>query len=283
MTDTASQLQDVLLPVRIQLSHAYFQHLALSHGVDILHIKGYAFAQEVYRPRRTSTDVDIIVRPSHVERLVTLAQADGWQILTHFETGSIFEHAMTLYHSSWGLVDIHRYFPGLGPADGSVFEKLWQQRRTKLIANYPCYVPSLIDSRIIVVVHGARSIASRNPDITYLKDTLSNSDWERMQARVPELEASLAYAAALGTLKEFKSHPDYLLWKTVSEDSPDLLRWRARLNHARGLRQKAKVVQSILVVNKDHLAMELGHTPSRAEVLEKFFSRFSHLLKKGRK
>lgn len=283
MTDTVSQLQDVPLPVRIQLSHAYFQHLAITYELDILHIKGYAFSQEVYRPGRMSTDVDIIVRPSHIEKLVSLATADGWKILAHFETGSIFEHAMTLYHSSWGLVDIHRYFPGLGPSDGSVFETLWRQRRTKLIANYPCDVPSLNDSRIIVVIHGARSIANRNPDISYLKDTLSPSDWEQMQARIPELQAELAYAAALGRLEEFKKHPDYLLWKSVSEDSPDLLRWKARFKHAHGLRQKSKVVLSILFVNTDHLAMELGHSPSKAEVREKFFSRFSRILEVGRK
>lgn len=283
MTDSVSQLQDVPLPIRIQLSHAYFQHLALSHGLDILHVKGYAFAQEVYRPGRTSTDVDILVRPSHIDRLVNLATADGWEILARFETGSIFEHAMTLYHSSWGLVDIHRYFPGLGNPDGSAFDTLWKQRRTKLIANYPCFVPSLIDSRITVVVHGARSVAHHNPDISYLQETLLPSDWEKIQARVPELQAEIAYAAALGHLEQFKEHPDYLLWKSISEDTPGYLRWKARLVHAQGLHQKLKVALSILLVNKDHLAMELGHAPSKAEVREKFFSRFTQLPGIGKK
>lgn len=278
MTGLVSQPQDVPLAIRIQLSHAYFQYLAETHGLDILHIKGYAFAQEVYRPGRISTDVDILVRPSHIERLVELALADGWKILAHFETGSIFEHAMTLYHGSWGLVDIHRYFPGLGAPDGSIFDVLWSQRRIKFIANYPCYVPSLVDSRITVVVHGARSIVNRNPDITYLQETLSTTDWRRMQERVPELEAELAYAAALGHLDKFTYHPDYLLWKSVSEDTPDYLRWKARFMHAHGIRQKAKVIFSILFVNKDHLAMELGHSPSKAEIREKFFSRFTQLV-----
>ncbi|WP_326503521.1 nucleotidyltransferase family protein [Rothia nasimurium] len=284
MTASVSQPQDIPLALRIQLSHAYFQHLALTHHLDILHVKGYAFAQEIYRPGRTSTDVDLLVRPSQVDQLVELALADGWEILAHFETGSIFEHAMTLYHGAWGLVDIHRYFPGLGPADGSAFDTLWKERRTKLIANYPCNLPSLTDSRITVVVHGARSIAERNSDIAYLKETLSPQDWEVMQARVPELQADLAYAAALGKLEEFSHHPDYLLWKSVSEDTPNHLRWRARFKHAQGLGAKVKVALSILLVNKDHLAMELGHAPSKAEVREKFFSRFSQLLTKiGRK
>lgn len=277
MTDSVSQLQDVPLPIRIQLSHAYFQHLALSHGLDILHIKGYAFAQEVYRLGRTSTDVDIIVRPSHIDRLVSLATSDGWEILAHFETGSIFEHAMTLYHGSWGLVDIHRYFPGLGDSNGSAFESLWNQRRTRNIAHYPCQLPSLIDSRIIVVVHGARSTATTNPDITYLKETLSPSEWDEMRRRLPDLQAEVAFAAAMGELDLFKHHPDYLLWKSVSEDTPDHIRWKARFGHAQGLKEKLHVVTSIFLVNKDHLAMELGHEPSKKEIWEKFFSRFAVL------
>lgn len=283
MTDVSPKLQDVPLPIRIQLSHAYFQHLADRLNIDILHVKGYAFAGEIYRPGRSSTDVDLLVRPEHLDRFVEGALGDGWKILTHFETGSIFKHAMTLYHGSWGLVDIHRYFPGLGDSNGSAFESLWNQRRTRNIAHYPCQLPSLIDSRIIVVVHGARSTATTNPDISYLQETLLPSDWEEMQARVPELQAEIAYAAALGHLEQFKEHPDYLLWKSISEDTPDYLQWKARFAHAQGLHQKFKVALSILLVNKDHLAMELGHAPSKSEVREKFFSRFTQLSWIGKK
>lgn len=277
MTDVSPKLQDVPLPIRIQLSHAYFQHLADRLNIDILHVKGYAFAGEIYRPGRSSTDVDLLVRPEHLDRFVEGALGDGWKILTHFETGSIFEHAMTLYHGSWGLVDIHRYFPGLGDSNGSAFESLWNQRRTRNIAHYPCQLPSLIDSRIIVVVHGARSTATTNPDITYLKETLSPSEWDEMRRRLPDLQAEVAFAAAMGELDLFKHHPDYLLWKSVSEDTPDHIRWKARFDHAQGLKEKLHVLTSIFLVNKDHLAMELGHEPSKKEIWEKFFSRFAVL------
>lgn len=283
MTDTSSPLQDVPLPIRIQLSHAYFQHLADRLKVDLLHVKGYAFAGEVYGPGRSSTDVDLLVRPEHLNRLIDAAVQDGWEILAHFETGSIFEHAMTLYHGSWGLVDIHRYFPGIGDTRGSAFEALWQQRRARLIAHYPCQLPSLLDSRIIVVVHGARSTAEHNPDISFLKETLSPDEWAQMRSRLPELQAQLAFAAALHELDAFKDHPDYLFWKSVSEETPEHVRWRARLEHAQGVRGKVKVLMSILLVNKDHLAMELGHAPSQREIREKFFSRFVALKQMGRK
>ena len=96
------------------LAHAYFQRLANLHGIDILHIKGYAFNSEIFKPDRHSTDADLLVRPSHVDTFVHILLADGWSIQAHFDTGSVFEHAMTLYHESWGLTDIHRFFPGLG-------------------------------------------------------------------------------------------------------------------------------------------------------------------------
>ncbi|WP_185173384.1 nucleotidyltransferase family protein [Rothia nasimurium] len=281
MTDTPTQVQDVPLPIRIQLSHAYFQHLANRLRVDVLHVKGYAFADDVYRPGRSSTDVDLLVRPEHLDRFIEGALADGWRVLTHFETGSIFEHAMTLYHGSWGLVDIHRYFPGIGDAQGSAFETLWQQRRTREIAHYPCYLPSLTDSRIFVVVHGARSENEYNADIEYLRKTLSPAEWQEMRDRLPALGAELAFAAALHELDGFTDHPDYLLWKSVSEKTSTYIRWKARFMHAKGFRAKMRVVFSIVLVNKDHLAMELGHPPTKEEVRQKFFSRFLFWKKKS--
>lgn len=280
LNQNTSDTADVPLALRIRLSHAYFQHLANRHGVDLLHIKGYAFAQEVYRPGRASSDVDLLVRPEHIDRLVKAAQNDGWEILARFETGSIFEHAMTLYHGTWGLVDIHRYFPGIGDAQGSAFDELWKHRRTRHIAHFPCALPSLVDSRIFVVVHGARSDNEHNADIGFLKQTLSADDWDDIRKRLPALDAEIAFAAAFHELDRFKDHPDYLLWKSVSEETSVFIRWKARFQHAHGLQGKMKVLRSILLVNRDHLAMELGHTPSKQEVRQKFFSRFSRI---GRK
>ncbi|WP_438802984.1 nucleotidyltransferase family protein, partial [Isoptericola croceus] len=87
--------QDIPLKARILLSHAYFQNIATKNKIDVLHIKGYVFGADTYRPGRLSSDVDLLVRPAHVDRLVNILLEDGWSILTHFETGSIFEHAST--------------------------------------------------------------------------------------------------------------------------------------------------------------------------------------------
>ena len=45
-------------------------------------------------------------------------------------------------------------------------------------------------------------------------------------------------------------------------------------------RDKLRTLKNIFLVNKDHLAMQLGHTPTRAEVYAKFFERFGIKVKK---
>ncbi|MDO4252732.1 MAG: nucleotidyltransferase family protein [Rothia sp. (in: high G+C Gram-positive bacteria)] len=266
------------LSARIRLSHAYFQRLADANGIDLLHVKGYAFGEEVFRPGRSSTDVDVLVRPGHLNRLMYLLQADGWRILTHFETGSIFEHAATLYHPVWGLTDVHRYFPGIGFADPAAsFEQLWQGRRKKLIAHYPCSLPSLLDCRVITVVHSARSKDRYRFDVTYLQQTLSRQDWSLLRQRAQELDAELAFDTALGQLSRHRGQQYYLLWKAASQQVPAYQEWFARIERRPSIRGKIRVLLQIFTVNNDHLAMSLGHSPSRGERRQKFFKRFKRL------
>ena len=170
--------QTTPLAARIRLAHAYFQRIADMHSIDIMHVKGYAFSQEIYRKGRYSSDADLLVRPSHVDRFVEILLADGWRIQAHFETGSVFEHAMTLYHASWGLTDIHRFFPGLGRHGDyeKAFERVWAARKTRMIAHRPCVVPSDLDARLLVVLHRARAASRYSADINYLVSLLSYSD-----------------------------------------------------------------------------------------------------------
>lgn len=270
----------VPLKVRLTLSHAYFQHLANRYSVDLLHVKGYAFGTEIYREGRASSDIDVLVCPEHLKVLIYALKKEGWRILTHFETGSIFEHAMTVYHPAWGLADIHRFFPGLGSSAETTFQLLWDQRREKLLGGYPCAVPSLVDSRIIVITHDARSQQTITPDVQYLQQNLNDEDWNQLEARVDELDCRIAYLAALDRIDESQDSEDYLIWKSFKQGTPVSLQWKARLSRAKGIRGKIRVLNKIFWVNKDHLAMELGHSPSTREVVVKFFSRFSALLRK---
>ncbi|MDO4916748.1 MAG: nucleotidyltransferase family protein [Rothia sp. (in: high G+C Gram-positive bacteria)] len=267
---------DIPLKARITLSHAHLQHLANVNKIDILHIKGYAFGAEVYRPGRTSTDADILVRPAHVARFMHVLKDEGWQILTTFESGSVFEHASTIYHPAWGLTDVHRYFPGLGYYHQKhAFDLLWDARRTKEIANFLCQVPSLIDCRNIVVVHGARSsVRGIHPDVGYLLQKLDSQDWEAMRTRILEFDSEIAFDAALGEIDKHKDDRQYLFWKSFADTLPAPTQWLGRLQRAEGWRMRAKIILKILMVNEDHLTMDLGHTPTRAEKWALFFKRF---------
>jgi len=252
------------------------------HSIDILHVKGYAFSQEIYRKGRYSSDADLLVRPSHVDRFVEILLADGWRIQAHFETGSVFEHAMTLYHASWGLTDIHRFFPGLGRHGDyeRAFDRVWAARKTRMIAHRPCVVPSDLDARLLVVLHRARAASRYSADINYLVSLLSYSDWQRLRARAEELDSSLAYSAAMGGLEQYRDDRDYLLWLSVSQDVPHYIQWIGRLQSATTLHDKLRTLKNIFLVNKDHLAMQLGRTPTKAEIRAKFFERFGIKVKK---
>lgn len=275
--------QEVPLKARIHLSHAYFQKLTERNAIDILHIKGYAFGSDCYVAGRHSSDVDVLVRPSDVDRFMYLLVEDGWKIVTTFESGSIFNHASTVYHPMWGLADIHRYFPGLGYDDqAKAFEQLWSNRRYKEISHVPCAVPSLLDSRLLVVIHDGRNLAAGRTDTAYLRSFLSEDDWDQMRSRAQELEAELAFDAALSQIDMHRGEPYYLLWKSMSEDVPPYIGWLGRLQREKSLAGKAKVLKNIFIVNNDHLAMELGHQPSRAEVRAKFYGRFVALFKGGK-
>ena len=276
------ELQTTPLAARIRLAHAYFQRIADMHSIDILHVKGYAFSQEIYRKGRYSSDADLLVRPSHVDRFVEILLADGWRIQAHFETGSVFEHAMTLYHASWGLTDIHRFFPGLGRHGDyeKAFDRVWAARKTRMIAHRPCTVPSDLDARLLVVLHRARAASRYSADINYLVSLLSYSDWQRLQARAEELDSSLAYSAAMGGLEQYRDDRDYLLWLSVSQDVPHYIQWIGRLQSATTLHDKLRTLKNIFFVNKDHLAMQLGRTPTKAEIRAKFLDRFGIKVKK---
>ncbi len=274
-TTFEDSLSEVPLKARILLSHAHLQHLANSHEIDILHIKGYAFGTDTYPVDRHSSDVDVLVRPEHLGLFVTVLKDSGWTVVATFESGSDFHHAMTVYHPTWGLSDIHRYFPGLDACPEKTFDVLWANRRVKELGGYPCATVSLVDARALVYVHAARSTASVKPDVVYLDDVLSRSEIEAVQNRIQDLNAELAFAAARGSLEDFSEHRDYLLWKSSSEQVPKYIRWTARLKSARGLGAKVKTLRDIFFVNTDHLAMSLGREPTRQEIVEKFFSRFS--------
>ena len=130
---------EVDLTARIELCHAALQHLAQRVGADMLHIKGLA-AAPAWRSRGLGSDADVLVRPSHVGRVVEALDAT-WHRRSRFHTGSPFGHAQTYWHDHLGFADVHRFFPGMAPGDAA-FDVLWTDRQTVELAQVATPVPS---------------------------------------------------------------------------------------------------------------------------------------------
>lgn len=255
-------------PARVRLAHAALQASAARAQVDALLIKGYATDRRLYFPDRSSTDVDILVRPGHVVRLVKHLESLGWETVTTFWSGSIFHHAQTMRHPAWGLVDIHRTFPGLDGGPETTFEALWRSRTTLPIAGYPCDVPSLLDQALVIVVHSARNTLTIHQDVAHLRSVLGPEDWHALRARAEELGASLAFAAATGQLHRHQDHPSHDLWTVLSQGGTRSQEWRARMRAATTLKEKTLVALSAPLPNIDHLRMDLDREPTKFEVAQ---------------
>lgn len=275
---------EVPVGLRVHLAHAALQAIAEDAGVDILHVKGPAVDPSLGRPRSRSTDADVIVRPDKVNRFMRALAAHGWSHVTSFETGSAFEHAATLYHSSWGYTDVHRTFPGLTAP--RFFDELWADHITAEIAGIPCAVPSLTAQRLILLLHVARNGASEQaPDFVRAWTESDAEERERIRGLAGRLGAEVGLAAALGHLDDYADDPSHDLWAVFSEGHASRLdEWRGRFKAARTPVAKLRILCRSLLVNTDHLAMRLGRRPTRREIAEAFLERIreaAHELRQG--
>lgn len=263
----------VPLPVRLRFGHAAVQHLADRLGVDLLHIKGAAADPSLRPGGYSGSDVDVLVRPSHVARLDRALRQHGWRLYSTFEYGSPFGHAQTYLHDAWGYIDIHRFFPGIRLEPGRAFERLWVDRQAVEIAGIECQVPSVPAQAVLLVLNAARSTMRTRPDVEVAWRDASEEQRARMEALVADLDAPVAFAAATGGLERYRNERDYRLWRIVSEGGSRTAEWWARVRAAPSLGGAVRVAARAPLVNVDHLAHKLGRRPSRAEIFAEFFRR----------
>ena len=263
----------VMVAARTHLAHAALQALAEDCGADVLHVKGAAVSPELGRPRMSSTDADVLLRPDHVDLYIGTLLGHGWQQLTTFTSGSAFHHAANFYHESWGNIDLHRTFPGLTAPDS--FTALWEERQVQDIAGVGCAVPSLTAQRLILILHLARNgRRTEDPDYVRAWDSVSWEEKVRIRTLVHRLGAETGFAAALGDLDQYRDDPTHDLWEVFSTGNKSrLAEWAGRYKAASGPLGKLKVVLQAPLVNTDHLAIELSHPPTKREVAAEFFSR----------
>lgn len=257
----------VPLTVRMELCHAALQHLADEVGADVLHIKGLA-ADPPWRSAGGGSDADVLVRPSHVRRLLAAVEAAGWQRRSRFHTGSPFGHAQTYWHDHLGYADVHRFFPGMGQ-DEPTFEALWADRAVVELAGVPCPVPSQAAQALVLILNETRN-GSPRPWPQALRDPALAAD---VRALVPRVRAEVAHAAAAGELERVRHHREHDLWHAITTGSGRVQEWRARVKAQPTLTGKVATVLRAPLVNTEHLANTRGRPPSRVEVAVEFVDR----------
>lgn len=264
--------------VRTRLAHGVAQALAERHGVDLLHVKGPAVDPSV-RDAKPSSDADILVRPSHLGRLVGALRATGWQERSGFDEGSAFAHAANWHHPGVGYLDVHRRWPGPTRAPEEVFDIWWSTGHTTVIANRECQVPSLDVQELILLLHAARDRGHRGHEVTRLWHHATPAHRDELRDLARELGAGVALAAAVGELDRHRDAPDYQLWHAFSSDSADRLDdWAGRWQAAGSARERLAVLGRALVVNRAHLEFRYGRPPRRGEVAVEWFRRWGRLL-----
>lgn len=252
------------IAARVHLAHAIVQKLADDNGIDLLHLKGPAVLPGLRAEGRHSSDVDVLVRPSHLARLATALESVGWEKRTDFATGSVFAHAANWWHDDWGWVDVHVHWPGVMVDAEQAFDVLSRTRQPLQIAHRDCQVPDRTAQRLILVLHSARSGGTSDVDHAWVAADPDEQDEVRTLAA--ELDAEVALAAGIGELELHRGAPTYLLWRFFAQGGSRFDEWRARLAAAPTARAKAALLNAAMRVNTDHLRMELGRPPTRTDI-----------------
>jgi hypothetical protein len=259
-----SDVRSAPIAARVHLAHAVVQKLAEDRGIDLLHLKGPAVLPGLRAEGRHSSDVDVLVRPQHLSLLASALDASGWERRTDFATGSVFAHAANWWHDDWGWVDVHVMWPGVTVDANTAFDVLARDSLQHEIAHWDCPVPGRTAQRLILVLHSARSGGTADVELAW--EGAAPDERQAVRDLAAELGAEVALAAGIGELELHRSAPTYALWHHFVHGGSRWDEWRARLTAARGPRAKSVLLTSALRVNRDHLRMELGRPPTRAEV-----------------
>lgn len=274
----------VPLSARVMLAHAAVQALAEDCGADLLFVKGPTTDPDLRAFHTGGSDVDALVRPAHADRLVGALHEHGWRLVTDFRSGSAFDHAANFFHDQWGMVDVHRTFPGIDRDPEATFERLWSQRRTRLLAHYPCPVPSRTAQALVVLLHAARTPVNGgglHPDVTTAWHDQDADHRKAVTALAQALGARTPLLVALGQADAVRGEPDAPLRVWFSDRGSRLQQWRARMAVAPTWRAKAAIARRALGVNTYYLQQRLGHPPSRAEVAREFVRRVGAAAQQG--
>lgn len=212
-----TSLPSVPVRLRVHLAHAAVQSIADEVGADILHIKGPGVDPSLRPEGRSSIDADVLVRPSHLKRLLVGLEGRLWRRVTELSTGGLIEHSTNWYHSELGQLDVHVRFPGIELAPDQAFEVLWRNRACMQVAHRPCVVPGVMAQRVVLLLHAARDMPSYREDVRIAWGVADDDTRAEVHGLVRELDAEVAFAVVTGRLEEFRDRPEYALWRLFAD------------------------------------------------------------------
>ncbi|GAB3611068.1 hypothetical protein GCM10027414_31940 [Humibacter ginsengiterrae] len=268
----STERANIPLTARLALARAAVQVIADDAGADLLHIKGDAVDTRLRPKVVLGTDVDALVRPAHVLTMHEALLAHGWQVFSTFDLGSPFGHAQTYAHDTWGFFDLHRRFPGIRRAADDAFDLLWRERRAQELRGARGWVPSIHMQATLLVLNDARD-ASLHEDPVVAWITNPGLDPDEIASCVAQLGAQTAFAAATGTLESRRGAADYPLWRAVSQGGTRTAEWWGRIRASETRGDAARLAKRALQVNVEQLRHDLGHEPSRGDIVRAFLSR----------
>lgn len=145
------------------LAHGHLCWQLASCGVDALVLKGPSLTSWLYAPgeRIPSSDVDVLVGPSHARAATRCAQDLGYaEYYAGLAGTEVPGYACSLRLARPGegdtFLDLHTAYPGIGIAPESSFQRLWSTREEGAIAGVPVWFPSKPARALIVALHVAR-------------------------------------------------------------------------------------------------------------------------------
>jgi hypothetical protein len=273
-TEGPAPAASVPLEVRIGFAHASLQWIADRCGADLIHVKGAALDPTLV-PGRGFSDADVLARPQQVRMLLDELRRHDWELINTFAYGSSFEHSATLRHKDFGLLDLHRIYPGTGPTPAQAFDTLWSARTTTVIGGRDCAVPPRAAQAALLLLHAARGGTDPKAanDVEWVWTAAGPDDRERILEWVRRLDAELGFSVITGTLDDHRDDPAYDLWRVASRGGTRMDEWLARVRAARGARAKLAVAARSVLVNVEHLTIVRGRPVSRREVVAEFFER----------
>lgn len=136
-------------------------------------------------------------------------------------------------------------------------------------------MPSGDVQRLVLLLHAARGGGPAHPDSQRLWASASDAERASCQALAADFDAEVALAAATGRLDDYADRPEAALWRifATSNGTGRLAEWMARFRATPSAPARARLVLRSLVVNTDHLGMELGRTPTRGEIAREYVHR----------